>query len=151
MTAMTDLTDLIQELQDASEGSRELDAAVDFAMGGNMARCNFEEGTTCGQCTEAPGCGKWLGLLDERSSYPMDWREDERLPRYTTNLQDALDYVVPEGWSPQSVLWNDTCVGCYLRKGLITTGGIDDPNIRYGKGATPALAVSSAALKAREA
>lgn len=83
-------TELIAALEAAEGPSRELDAAIRFCTVGDMYRCNFEEGGVCGNCEEPPGCGKWLGLQDERRSYPRDWRDDERLPHYTESIDAAL-------------------------------------------------------------
>ena len=40
-------------------------------------------------------------MSDERTSYPRDWRDDERLPYYTASLDAAVELVEREmpGWT----------------------------------------------------
>ena len=85
---------LLEELERAEKGSRELDIAIRFEVIGDVARCNYDEFSWCSdEDCECPGCGKWLGMHDERGSYPARWQDDERLPHYTTSLDAALTLV----------------------------------------------------------
>ena len=108
------MTDLVQRLEQATEGSRELDAAIRFAVFDDMVRCNYEEGSYCKDAGKPDhdnenGCGKWLGLHDERSSYPFHFEDDDRLPHYTTSLDAALTlYVRVPNMIPSNPI--DTCI-----------------------------------------
>lgn len=89
-------TDLIERLEKATGRSRELDARIAATAGLPMTFCDFDTGCYHGDCN-SPGCGEPLGLSDERKSYPRDWRDDERLPHYTSSIDAALS-LVPEDW-----------------------------------------------------
>ena len=133
---------LIEELEQASEGSRDLDIAIRFETIGDVARCNYDEFSWCSdEDCECPGCGKWLGMHDKRGSYPARWQDDKRLPHYTTNLQDALE-LVPEGWN-----WHLITEFDGINAAVWPPGNAEDfPEITAP---TPALALCIAALKAR--
>ena len=140
------LDELIARLEAASEGSRELDAAIRFAVAGDMTRCNFDEGCYHGDCVP-PGCGGWLGIHDERKSYPCDWRDDERLPRYTTSLDAAMG-LVPEGWGVGLDIIGGGAVACLTLPGNSFLGDRGDTDL-YGRSKSAPLALCIAALRAR--
>lgn len=126
----------------ALEGpDREVDGRIAKAAGMNFGFCG-DEGWICAACsmgidtTQFPECGAPLGLHDERTSYPNDWREDERLPRYTASL-DAAITLVPEGWGYQIML-----LMCVLRNPARNGKDIEV----YGK--SSALALTAASLRA---
>ena len=125
---MTDLKSLIAELEQAKEGSNELDRQIHAFVDGSPL-----EGS-CDKCKQT----------------------FIRFPRsYTVNLDDALK-LVPEGWGwaaaeldegePSAVTTN--------REPQIIPGTLDsNPNkIDFRtKAATPAIALCIASLRAREA
>ena len=160
------MDNLIARLEAAEEGSRELDAAIRFEVFGDMTRCNYDEGCYCGDAPHEGmenGCGKWLGVHDERRSYPQDWREDERLPHYTKSTDAALT-LVPEGrWHKRLFDWSDEGLSIVYELWPLEQqpdgswqemyyGGTQNIVMFKGKSrATPALAMSIASLKARKA
>lgn len=89
------MTDLQTLLSEAAAGSRELDGAIRARFVGDFYWCDYGTGTTCGEAPNCSddGCGKALGILDERTSLPMDWRDDEHLPAYTTSIDAALALI----------------------------------------------------------
>lgn len=103
---MSALLELAERCEAATGPDRELDGAVRKAVHGDFGFCGDNEGAwQCCACmepaiylTQEPGCGAPMGLSDERTSYPNDWREDARLPYYTASLDAAMTlYVcVPE-------------------------------------------------------
>jgi len=100
---MTDISSLIERLEKAEGPSRELDGHVRHFVEGDFAFCDAETGHTCENypdCSDGEGCGKPWGMSDERRSYPIDWKQDERLPYYTSSLDAAIG-IIPEGmeWS----------------------------------------------------
>lgn len=89
-----DLQALIERVEKATGPDRELDAFVGRHVDGLQFGWCGEDGWLCGDCNaHGPYCGKPLGLKDERRSYPIDWREDERLPNYTGSVDAALALV----------------------------------------------------------
>lgn len=146
--------ELIERLEKAQEGSRELDAAIRFVVAGDMTRCNYEERCWCENAGKPDhdnenGCGKWLGLYDERTSYPRNWEEDVRLPHYTTSLDAALS-LVPEGmcWWIESE--DDGPMGTRRPSAVVAKRGSNPFASTTIFAATPALALTIAALKAKE-
>lgn len=101
MTDFTDLTDLKLRVEQATGPDRELDAHIRAAFFGDMFFCDFEAGNNHGDCSP-PGCGKPLGIFDERRSYPQRWEDDERLPRYTASI-DAVVALIK--WVTPGTLW----------------------------------------------
>jgi hypothetical protein len=140
------MTTLIERLEAAGEGSRELDAEVRFVTVGDMTRCNFDEGSYCADCRET-ACGKWLGIHDKRTSYPRDWRDDERLPAYTSRRDDltAAMTLVPEGWRIIRVEFSASGHRTYMH--LSKIGTLDAV---LGIGSSMSLALTAAALRAEE-
>ncbi len=100
------LRGLVERVEKATGPDRELDAHIAAAVGMPMLFCDFEAGSYHGDC-QAPGCGKPLGLNDERRSYPANWEDDERLPSFTDSL-DAITALInqscPEPWAWQNVM-----------------------------------------------
>ena len=121
--------ELIEILERAEEGSRELDIAI-FEHGRGWQR--YDEGLT------DPSGGDWghWALAD--------------IPKVTTNLQDALQ-LVPEGWTG-SVSLKAKDAGrvdhedCSLWNGKFAPDGDEV----YGCASTSPLALCIACLKAQE-
>lgn len=134
----------LAERCEGGEASRELDGAIRKLTNGDFGFCG-DEGWACSACcqpahelTQEPGCGAPLGLADERTSMPSDWRDDERLPAYTASLDAAMTLV-----SDEIITINFT-----FGKGVWSCGMFDAHGIgQSGKGATKILAALSAALK----
>lgn len=143
---MTDLADLKRRVEEAIGPDRELDAAIRAAFFGDMLFCDFETGSYHGECP-SPGCGKPLGLHDERRSYPARWEEDDRLPPYTASLDATVALI--ERVKPGAT---------WLVRQIGTGGGSDalvlarDGGIgrEHVDGATPVLALLAALLSACE-
>jgi hypothetical protein len=71
-------------------------------------------------------------------------------PRYTASLDDALT-LVPEGWR-LSMLTSDSFTARWHAVLWVRDGTVDlRPNVPDGSAATPALALTAAALRARAA
>lgn len=115
------MTDLIEKLESATEGSRELDAQIATVLGFKVS---------------------WAGKAKHILMYwcPLGQPAARRVPRWTTSLDTALT-LVPEEWHITISGQNDTWAGRleHMRK----------PE-QIGLAATPALALCIAALKAQE-
>ena len=117
---------LITELEVATEGSRELDRRVLLASGWLI-----------------DAYGYWwarngnLGFHGEKEAH--------LLPQPTTSLDAALA-LVPEGWAGGGRI-----VAPYGPYNIELLGISNDAGLAHGRGATPALALCIAALKARQA
>lgn len=129
------MKDLIAKLEDATEGSRELDAEISAAIGNVVEPCGANDwavlyGTKIVEGSE--------GRLEDE-----DWRE---LEHYTTSLDAALT-LVPEGY-----LWQiKQAVQCCALVWALEVD-YDDHPVPTGYSTThPALALTIAALKARSA
>ncbi len=121
---MTDT--LIEKLEQAEEGSRELSDEVLLACGWRKTRW------------VPTGEPAWFDPQGSNGSY---------LPHPTRSLDDCLRYAVPEGWWPEQLSWaSDGSL-------VIATIWNRDPGDGYkscdGDAANPALALCIAALKAR--
>ncbi len=136
----THLKELIGRLERCAGPDRELDAHIAASVGLPMTFCDFDAGCYHGDCI-SPGCGKPLGLTDERRSYPADWRDDERLPHYTSSIDAAISLVPrPMCWNGGEVNEDDQPWAC-----ITDSEGAD----YAATAATPILALCIAALKAR--
>jgi len=142
------LRGLIERVEAATGPDRELDARIAAATGMPMLFCDFDAGSYHGDC-KSPGCGKPLGLSDERRSYPNRWEDDERLPAFTASL-DAITAligrVLPGCWQRHDV-WPSTERPAQASLTPLTTEG-------YCYGATAPtlpLALCLALLRALEA
>lgn len=144
---MSALLELAVKCEAAAGPDRELDGAIRKAVNGDFGFCGDNEGSWwCCNCTvpvvdltQEPGCGAPMGIIDERTSYPSDWRDDERLPAYTASL-DAAMTLVPEGWCFE--------VTNYDTYAKVFSDSANGPGFSGG-GLTPALALCAAALRAR--
>lgn len=132
------LSDLIARLEKATGPDRELDAHIAASVGLPMTFCDFDAGCYHGDCI-SPGCGKPLGLTDERRSYPSDWRDDDRLPHYTSSIDAAMTlkpgyhkYILGSEWC---AVWQED--GRYNDAERVPTRN------------RPAIALCIAALKAQ--
>ena len=135
------LSDLIARLEKATGPDRELDAHIAASVGLPMMFCDFDTGCYHGDCI-SPGCGKPLGLTDERRSYPNDWRDDERLPHFTSSI-DAAMTLVPKGMEKD---FTDL-----YGVARVSVGINAEPGPFYGthEGGSLAIALCIAALRAR--
>jgi len=115
-------TDLIQRLEAATEGSRELEE--DIALSVVWRRLDGGTSAIASGVWQSP-CDFWGGLL---------------LPCFTRSIDAALT-LLPEGYGAVSASFNE--------QGRSSVR-IAHPYVS-GNGATPALATVIAALKAREA
>ena len=116
------MDDLLKRLEEATEGSRELDAEIGETLG-----------------IEPAWYGPY-GYYDAAKDAP---REHEH---YTTSLDAALT-LVPEGWDWAIV--SDDQASVYRRKK--SSGGYEEIFDSPVEAATPALALCVASLKAIEA
>lgn len=153
------LSDLIQRVSEATGPDRELDAYIARDVDGlPMTFCDFDTGCYHGDC-KSPGCGKPLGLHDGRKSYPRDWQDDDRLPRYSASIDAALALVsrLLPGWF---VLFNTGSVapGAWSKVDTRPRAELAEPiETKFGSGvgiraqvhgATPPLAILQALLSA---
>jgi hypothetical protein len=152
------LSDRVERL---TAPDREIDAEVRKAIAGDFWFCGDDERAyMCGACcvpvaemTQFPGCGAPLGIVDERTSYPSDWRDDDRLPFFTASI-DAAMTAVPEGcgWIAG---WGQTRPDEPMGGARITRNArfvgyhANYDAIAEAEAATPALALLTAALRAR--
>lgn len=129
--------DLIAKLEAAEGPSRELDAEI---VRQSTANCvGVERGPIGG---DAQHYEEWLFRFDPPRSWVDSWLH---VPRYTSSLDAALT-LVPEGWMVELWLaqptetqqWHSNAVVYYERR-----------RASRGEGATPAIALSIAALRAR--
>jgi hypothetical protein len=130
---MTDLLDLAVRVEGAEGPDRELDVAIVYALHPDIG--HYE-----GQC-----------IGDD----PIFWHEPYRkqpCPEFTASLDAAMG-LVPEGWQTESLSWwagegaHCRLLGSVLRDGRWTRFGREGR--AEGAGATPALALCAAALRAR--
>ena len=132
---------LIERLQEASEGSRELSDECLLAVGWRFT---------------AGGPKFWFDPNDNSIGYSAR-------PSPSENLQDALDWMVPEGWEFTLNVSKKGCVVCLCAHWDDDTASVFWSNRadesergkfykrRIGSSLTPALALSAASLRAREA
>ena len=132
---MTDKPDdraLIQRLQDASEGSRELDALI---------RCAVYAPSSA-YVEQSPINGAWCVFEGvDRSGRARLWEGPGRNLEFTRSI-DAEMTLVPEGW--WWVLMMDGDGGGYQS----AISSVNTNNLEFLLGATPALALCIAALQA---
>jgi hypothetical protein len=131
------MTDLIERLKAATEGSRELDAQIWGAVNGNgspiVTVSEYEPPRLF--CNPRPDI-EWVGY----DLYNV-------APAYTTSLDAALS-LVPEGWCGNvDIAPIEDSPGCEL---LNLAAGVDGRNVDV-RAQTSALALCIAALSAREA
>lgn len=124
---MTKFSALIEKLEKATGPDRELDLEVALAIGWEKSDRQFSR--TAWRATSGPGAD--IGWWSEGSDWP---------PRYATSIDDAIT-LRPEGWS-----W---------RVGNLPSGrGFADlgtqASLQCVQGASPAIALCIAALRARE-
>ena len=123
------MKDLIERLESAAIGGRDLDAEIALAIGyvterdGNLFFGNKDHTTLVLECD----------YYDHGGAAP-------ELPHYTTSL-DAAMTLVPDGYGAVSASLNERGASSMR---------IGHPYV-FGNGATPALALCIAALKARMA
>lgn len=149
MSTADEIEALATKVEALKGPDREVDGLIAKATGMNFGFCG-DDGWICAACAmgidtaQFPGCGCPLGLSDERTSYPNDWREDERLPRYTASL-DAAMTLVPKEWVVGEMSW--------WRDDRLAIAHMDNKNGLSGcSGAeTLPLALTAAALRAHAA
>jgi hypothetical protein len=118
------MNDLIKRLEKAREGSRELSDECLLAVGWRVERpkdCGMRDQTgDCYGCGSKPPGGdkcavprsNWIWINPTRISL------SGKRPHVTQNVQDAIDWMVPEGWcgnvdfgvgeAQEAILWNPT-------------------------------------------
>ena len=131
------MKDLITRLEEATEGSRELDAEIHCAITpGRIVHPKGERGYTQDDLLhEARNTRLAQAQFISRSRGPS--------PHYTTSIDAALT-LVPEGCA-----WGCT-FACGTSKPVASCGPWDTYPVSIRNAATPALALCIAALKARE-
>lgn len=150
---------LAERCEAASGADRELDHAVRAEVFGDAGYCG-DEGWLCGACSapahelaQEPGCGCPMGLSDERTSYPNDWRDDERLLKFSTSLDAAMSLVpaavmnlidLQLSWEPSEPAVHPACAVTWYPP---HKSGPDWHALTVSA-ATPALALTAAALRA---
>ena len=122
------MDDLIKALEQATEGSRELDADV----------CKVAFWQSHGYYGETDEHGEWFLYSHRTGGNPTP---KERLPHYTTSLDAALT-LVPDGYTGH-LSFGDRGA-CHLLD-------LDNEIVASQIASTPALALCLAALKARGA
>ena len=130
------MKDLIAKLEVAPEGSRELDREI--AVHPDTPSCGVVKGANVNVVREA-----------ENNNPPI-----VIVPHYTTSLDAALT-LVPEGCSPAMISWRVESITEPTDRVSASVIGMDEkkfPDGRHfvGNAATPALALTSAALKAHD-
>lgn len=138
---MSDLVSLIEQLEAAEEGSRELDGDIVEVIGHHeLARVQAAHLNQLRRHENRKGYavvdrGEWSRTNPTRASW--------RAPNYTTSLDDAATLVpIKLGW-----MWD---VACYGLEGAAFVGPRDCPVRQFHVGATAPLALAIAALKARQ-
>lgn len=139
---------LPNQLREAAAGSREMDGAIRAQFFGDFFYCDYETGTSCGDAPNCSkdGCYKPLGIMDERTSLPRDWRDDDRLPAYTTSIDAALSLaneLLPE-WNWKVKQDSGTSIAAVFKPLR------HRETVQYGAHKSPAIALCLALLKARE-
>lgn len=119
------MNDLIEKLEAATEGSRELDA--DIAQHVDWPRIR--------------GAKRLPDRPDSSGYFEISADTWQAVPRYTTSLDAALT-LVPEGWGCDLGIWPSG-------NGARLTPGVNIFHAIYREAQTPALALCIAALKAR--
>jgi hypothetical protein len=149
---MTDLTALIERLENAEGPSRELDASIAVAIGWKLPQPMGEAKPYLKMPTKADGCAVGTYWLMQRSGASL-----RTAPKFTESIDPAMT-LVPEGWD-----WNlsSNNVACICRDyadafaPVFWSQKFEPPRVswdkRIGTVATPALALSIAALRARQA
>jgi len=124
------MDDLVKALEQATEGSRELDADV----------CKVAFWQSHGYYGETDEHGEWFLYSHRTGGNPTP---KERLPHYTTSLDAALT-LVPEGWR-----WGRDETGAMFVQEK--TWPIDLPGPRmFAVDGPPTLALCTCALRARQ-
>lgn len=142
---MAEFEKLIERLEKLTGPCRETDAYIASAAGLPMTFCDFDTGCYHGDCN-SPGCGKPLGLSDERKSYPRNWQDDERLPYYTSSIDSALMLVGPDWHVLNLRHMSETEWFCGLAEKFAES---EFANEVEAKARTPAIALCIASLRAR--
>ena len=123
------LIELAERCEAATGPDREIDAAIVIAA--DTAPADMEL---------AFGIGWWRGIYDDRH-----WLA----PAYTASLNDAIT-LLPERWKLRQMAFSAPCADD-RRWHLNLHGGREGEDTFVGRGATPALALTAAALRARAA
>lgn len=149
---MSQYTDIIERLNSATGADREIDARICVIDGLEFGFC---DGVTyrCRECCngiEPPtdGCDNPVGLHDERTSYPREWQDDERLPRYTSSVDACIALIerVLPGYRWSVNQWTEITF-----KGVVRIQTSSIVELEVGKAKTPAIALLIALFKVLEA
>lgn len=137
------MIDLIKRLEAAEAGSRELDARIKIAISDPDV---MTDGGGYKPSERRPP--KYEKASEVFNDQWLDWEGAAmtvRAPHYTTSIDAALT-LVPEGWFLKSLGY-----GVKATWFAIVSPGDSAKNVRGDKFNNPALALTIAALKAREA
>ena len=124
---------LIEKLEAATEGSRELSDECLLAVGFRRENFSIGDGSKANPFTVATG---WRG--PDGTLYTID------RPDPSQNVQDAIDWMVPEGWAGGGRLVGAPPFPMELVR-------LNKPGYVSSTGQNPALALSAASLKAHAA
>lgn len=138
------LTSLIERLEKATEGSRDLDWAIDCILKPWHAGCQ---------------CEYWT--VDNNDLYGIRWFSEEKqkwfpdhLPTYTDSIDAAVE-LVPDGWQISRFETKDTSRKHHFDLAHVTPNLDNDggwascPTREASRAATPAIALCIASLRAR--
>jgi len=145
MTPQPALRDLIERMEAAKEGSRELDALIAVTIGEDLPASMGEAKPHLRACRPNDNCAPGHYWLVQRSGMSL-----RSAKHYTTSIDAALT-LVPEKCYPTMLTWNSMggeagFCRMIVRGPFRKDGWHED---RKGEGRSPALAVCIAALKAR--
>lgn len=148
------MKELIKRLEEASEGSRELDAEIAVAVGHRVPSVpdGAEDLAYAKLPTIHDKCEPGTYWIVQRSGMFLS-----TAPRFTTSLDAALT-LIPERWAVEAVSWwpgggsgEVSLLPCHQDKdGIWWHTATDGPRIET-EAKTPALALCIAALRAQEA
>lgn len=102
-----------------------------------------------GPCRETDGCIWYACVEKPGAAGRLDRDMIGRWPAFTGSLDAAMS-LVPEGWKPRQINFSAPCADD-RKWHLNLHGGPEGQNCFVGRAATPALALTAAALRARAA
>ena len=141
------MTELLDKLRAAEEGSRELDCCISAEL--EDREVFFDGNTMMGRSRTPPHDQCVLGWIDpgkQARNFQAGWAKPP-WPHYTTSIDAALT-LVPEGWIWKANWFNSK--GYALVGKPSEKGNFKEPHKYPALAKTPALALCIAALTARE-